>query len=420
MGYQATQSAFDGLRFPSSWHSLQELRVDGKLSPTQMQTLISTELPELHCLKLVRVVICSQVAAELAKGRWPVLQSLDLCSCKLTVPALRQLARAQWPQMRHFSTGDHEDLDRARCDVHTVDPLTEANWPHLESLDIGLWECIHLSSANPRWPNLKSISLSSIFRMPDASTTSLTSINLHDPEPQSVDFLLAMQLPLPQKLVVETYPDYWATEILDFLLLRGNWPALTILLLAGQGLLSSGPLATCCCPNLKQMRLLNCHISTAAIRLIVSCKLCKLEVLDLAESRVDEWGLEYLTHAQWPLLKTLNLGILKLRYETVQHLITAYMPMLEHLDLGSCTTDQFGFAPLMKGQWPHLQQLDISSNCSLSSQRMWEICCDETHLHTCKFASLLREWVQISKEARWKNVANGNSFGELFKICATA
>lgn len=391
-----------------------------ELSPTQMQMLTSTELPELHFLKLGTVVICSQVAAELAKGKWPMLQSLDLCSCRLTVPALRQLAKAQWPQMRHFSIGDQADLDPARSDPNTVDPLTEVNWSHLESLNIALWECIHLSSASPRWPKLKSIVLSSLHRLPDASTTSLISLTLLDSQLRTLDYLLAMRLPVLQSLVVETYPDYQASDILDKLLSRGNWSALTVLLLYGQGLLSSGPLTTCCCPMLQQLRLLGCHVSAATIRSIVTCKFCHLEVLDLGESRVDESGLEYLTHAQWPLLKTLDLGIVELGHETVQHLITAYMPMLERMDLGRCNMDIAGFETLMRGQWPQLQRLDVLPDCTSTSKRIWGICCDETYVHTCKFANLLRVWVQNSKEARWKYFVDGMPSADIFCIRATA
>ncbi len=80
-----------------------------------------------------------------------------------------------------------------------------------------------------------------------------------------------------------------------------------------------------------------------------------LNNMDLAET-----ALGHLSKAKWPLLKRLEIGQTKARFglETISHLINAQWSLLEHLSLSSSNfmaTDVV--TELSKGEWPLLKTL---------------------------------------------------------------
>ena len=74
--------------------SLQRLELTCRLPPRIAAKLVSCPLPELQILTLSRAYIDDVVAAELAKGRWHKLHTLNVSQSSVDLAAVQQLAQA--------------------------------------------------------------------------------------------------------------------------------------------------------------------------------------------------------------------------------------------------------------------------------------------------------------------------------------
>ena len=102
-------------------------------------------MAELQDLRLIGSVFDTGSLQQIAKGRWPLLRTLNISSY-------------QQEQRNYFQMEDFLLID--------LDPLQASQWPLLDSLQACGWNCIHLSGAQGcRWPKLTRLTASHINAM---------------------------------------------------------------------------------------------------------------------------------------------------------------------------------------------------------------------------------------------------------------
>lgn len=128
--------------------------------------LVNSSLPWLRQLSIDQAPFTLQVAAKLSQSNWPQLEILSLRGSVCTAQNL-QLAKGRWPlltslDISHYQQDERKFFQMADFRLVELDPLQSSCWPLLQSLSAWGWHCIHLSGGQQacRWPDMTSLTAS--------------------------------------------------------------------------------------------------------------------------------------------------------------------------------------------------------------------------------------------------------------------
>ena len=231
----------------------------------------------------------------LVKCSWPLLTSLTLHVLTHDVTACHQLASNTW------STLEILDLSGVHLDQQTALALTASDWSHLKELKLSAWSAevnAFAVLAQKTWSQLRSLEVQSTLMLP-----------------YSIEKLVKFQVSLLERLL-----------------------------------------------------LVDCSLTTHAVALLVQADwpLRDLELSGNSCWNQDGSATEYqqLANADWPYLQKLNIsGVLNLDALCLAYLSRAAMPHLKELNLQVPLTDRAPITvpseQLTRGDWPLLKQLNL-------------------------------------------------------------
>lgn len=101
----------------------------------------------------------------------------------------------------------------------------------------------------------------------------------------------------------------------------------------------------------------------------------ELEIVRLANCRLDANAISAITLANWPRLHLLNLSRNELGAAGVHHLVSCSWPLLQHLELGHACIDGPAWRRLAQGHWPTLFTWSLAGNSIDTSRISYLIQC---------------------------------------------
>ena len=146
------------LKASSSWLNLESLDMSCcNLETSDMQSLVTAQLPQLKNLNLDHNLLNCNAMKQLVQGHWPRLAYLSIIHSLMSASSVALLRGAFWSLkgLRLAKTRVLEDFKPEVC------ALTEAKWPDLECLSLGVGD--HTTMARlckGKWPLLQRLDVS--------------------------------------------------------------------------------------------------------------------------------------------------------------------------------------------------------------------------------------------------------------------
>ena len=318
----------------------------GQLRMPAVSEMIKNAWPQLRSLSLRFGVLHNRAIGRLVTAKWHNLSTLHLSNTVLTADAMQALCRAPWP-LQVLS------LRNTMMDSDALAHLYDSNWPNLSSLNLDcnqdicasqsvFWDVFKASRTHLNMLSLQQVAISAEAMMHLAAfqSCSLQVLDVSDAW-FSNDALLALAQGGFTKLrsldISNTEWDLSAIEALR----HARWPELDELYFGGCQLQSQhipmmSAMVTSCC-QLSRIVLTNCFVNPDDV--------CTL-----------------LTQGKWHSLQSLSLAGNNLHANQIAVLATIPLPKLQRLNVSSNSLCEAAVESLLSADWPYLEDLNIQGN----------------------------------------------------------
>ena len=321
-GVNSVQANYQDLDSLSSgnWQNVQMLELNQTLDLSDMYYLTKGQLPQLISLQL-RFVDCQYTSEQLARGEWPLLQTLNLSRSFISATVMSRIKHGKWPCLRQLILCD------CRLKFQAISHLTDASWQQLELIDLRGNALDGRDMANlsrGTWPSLATLDAGILL------------------EPAAWTHLLTGQWPQLKQLT-----------------LAAIWPSVrTDIGLPQPAFHTNGACSDL--PALQHCQIYQPQMSQSLAASLVSSWQANLCSLDLANCNVTGTALQPFRQAHWRSLTTLILSYTGVDAAGIGHLVRAKMPVLQNLRLDWCVgMDADAFQQLSASCWPELRYLAL-------------------------------------------------------------
>ena len=343
-----------------NWVTLVRLRFRS-VADQHIQLLVAGSLPCLQHLdlshpccdkrKLATRAVSTTAASHLAKGKWPLLCSLNIRDRELTAAATAQLKHGKWPFLGALV------LDGCLLDAEGLEHLVTADWHKLKLLSVSHCRvtpkfAAQLSSCN--WPLLCSFICghnmcpATICNFSHGQWTSILHLDLSFASFNVKAAQIFSMAQMPHLTCLELWDCNLTADSVAYMV-QANWP------------------------QLRQLDLTYNEMTDEAFRHVSHGSWPELRVLILGATGIDAVGVGHLKHGNWPALELLNVTMSDPIFPNmaVAELVSASWPNLQELDISGIELDDEAAAALALGQWPILEALRMSQ-CNLSSAGLYK------------------------------------------------
>ena len=239
------------LKASSSWLNLKSLDMSCcNLETSDMQSLVTAQLPQLNNLNLDHNLLNFDAMKQLILGQWPLLAYLSIINLKMSASSVALLQSACW-SLKGLRVAKSRVVESFKQEVYA---LTQAKWPDLECLSLGVGH--HTTMARlckGNWPLLQRL---------DVSVDAVDAL--------LVETLLSSSWPCLESLGLSTYsmsPDgfqFFGIVFEQFPTLQQDFDNNTLITLSefsNDGLLPKGSAACALWPCLKCLLLRKKNVS---------------------------------------------------------------------------------------------------------------------------------------------------------------
>jgi len=360
-----------------NWPLLETLNLEKTEMPTVgVEAIVKgSNWSQLKYLNLPWNKIDDESLEILALGNWPLLETLNLGSTRVTKKGLLNLIfKTKWSSLKEIiCVPISEDFTKS---------LFKENWHCLEKLDLSSSEITQheIEAIVNKFPQLKHLDLSDNPKINDealqiltqASWPLLETLNLEETnitKEKSLSFLWNTNWPKFIKITLPVFWDFISQNLaLSFIqkdlsqvekleLTHLNPAYITLETIVNQHQ----------CPKLKHLNISNSDISFEEFSGLTLAEVPFLEELHLEDTKIPLKGIEKIaSQSKWPQLKHLNISNNKIFDKGILALSLAKWQLLEDLNLKNTRITAEGIKIIVsKMNLPHLKKLNVSENSIL-------------------------------------------------------